>query len=274
MNYNQVIFSFKPLEPWSEILIAYLSELKFESFEETSDGIIGYILENEFSKEDIQGICERLDCPISFDYKTVDQENWNSKWESSFKPIVIDDFCGIRADFHAPIDVDNEIIITPKMSFGTGHHSTTEGMIKAMRHIDFEGKNVLDMGCGTAVLAILAEKLNAKSVQAIDIEEWAYKNAIENAGKNKCKAIEVLFGGSEKIEGDFDIILANINRNILLSDMGVYAAHLKSDGLILFSGFYEKDLNIIKAEATIHKLDYIQHFTIKDWVITTFRKRT
>ena len=274
MNYNQVIFSFEPLEPWSEILIAYLSELKFESFEETSDGIIGYILENEFSKEDIQGICERLDCPISFDYKTVDQENWNSKWESSFKPIVIDDFCGIRADFHAPIDVDNEIIITPKMSFGTGHHSTTEGVIKAMRHIDFEGKSVLDMGCGTAILAILAEKLNAKSVQAIDIEEWAYKNAIENTEKNQCKAIEVLFGGSEKIEGDFDIILANINRNILLADMGVYAAHLKADGLILFSGFYEKDLDIIKAEATIHKLDYIQHFTIKDWVITTFRKRT
>jgi ribosomal protein L11 methyltransferase len=147
-------------------------------------------------------------------------------------------------------------------------------MIKAMRHIDFEGKSILDMGCGTAVLAILAEKLNAKSIQAIDIEEWAYKNAIENTDKNQCKTIEVLFGGSEKIEGDFDIVLANINRNILLADMGVYAAHLKADGLILFSGFYEKDLDIIKAEATIHKLDYIQHFTIKDWVITTFRKRT
>ncbi|MBL6657206.1 MAG: 50S ribosomal protein L11 methyltransferase [Flavobacteriales bacterium] len=274
MNYNQVIFSFELLEPWSEILIAYLSELNFESFEETSEGIIGYILENEFSKDDIQEICEKLDCAISFDYKTVGQENWNSKWESSFNPIVIDDFCGIRADFHSQIEVENEIIITPKMSFGTGHHSTTKGMIKAMRHINFESKNVLDMGCGTAVLAILAEKLNAHSVQAIDIEEWAYKNAIENTQKNECNNITVLFGGSEKIKGDFDIILANINRNILLSDMSIYASHLKADGLILFSGFYEKDLDIIKDEATIHKLDYIEHFTIKDWVITTFRKRT
>lgn len=272
MNYNRVIFTFQPLEPWSEILIAYLSELNFESFEETSDGVVGYILEQDVDKAQIQEICERLDCHISFENKTVIQENWNSKWESSFQPIVIDDFCGIRADFHEPIEVANEIIITPKMSFGTGHHSTTEGMIKAMRTIDFRRKSVLDMGCGTAVLAILAEKLKADTVQAIDIEEWAYKNAIENTQKNQCNKIKVLFGGSEKIKGDFDIILANINRNILLSDMSTYASHLKANGLILFSGFYEKDLDIIREKASKNNLDYIQHFSIKDWVISTFSK--
>lgn len=272
MNYTKVIFAFQPLEPWSEILIAYLSELNFESFEETSEGIIGYILENDFDKAHIQQICEKLDCPISFTNETVKQENWNSKWESSFEPIIIDDFCGIRADFHDSIEVENEIIITPKMSFGTGHHSTTEGMIRAMRYIDFEGKKVLDMGCGTAVLAILAEKLGANSIQAIDIEEWAFKNAIENTQKNDCEQIDVFFGGSEKIEGNFEVILANINRNILLSDMSIYSTHLKRNGLILFSGFYQSDLDLIKEQASKNNLDYIQHFCIKDWVISTFRK--
>jgi len=249
-----------------------LSELNFESFEETTEGIIGYILEQDFNKAQIQDICDQLDCNISFSSRTVEQENWNAKWESSFQPIIIDDFCGIRADFHDSIDVKYEIIITPKMSFGTGHHSTTEGMIKAMKHIDFNGKTVLDMGCGTAVLAILAEKLKAASVLAIDIEEWAYNNAIENTQKNNCQSIEVQHGGSEKIQGDFEVILANINRNILLADMGTYANHLKAGGLILFSGFYESDLELIKQEATQHHLEYSQHFSIKNWVIATFRK--
>ena len=272
MNYKEVLFSFYPLEPWSEILIAYLSELEFESFEDVNSGVRAYIKENEFNLSEIERICNQIDCKIDIQHKIIKQENWNAKWESDFQPITIGDKCGIRADFHQPLDVEYEIIITPKMSFGTGHHATTYGMMESMLNLDFNTKRVLDMGCGTAVLAILAEKLGSLEIQAIDNEEWAYNNAIENSKMNTCQHIEICQGGEEVIVGDFDIILANINRNILLKDMHSYSSHLVSKGLILFSGFYEQDLDLIKEEANRQKLEYISHSAKNKWVTAKFQK--
>ena len=273
MNYKEVLFSFQPLRPWSEILIAYLSDLEFESFEDIDNGVRAYIKESDFNLSDIETICNQLDCNITIDHKVIKPENWNAKWESDFQPITIGEKCGIRADFHQPLDVEYEIIITPKMSFGTGHHATTHGMMDTMLGLDFSSKRVLDMGCGTAVLAILAEKLGSLDIQAIDIEEWAYNNAKENVKMNGALCINVCRGGKEEIDGDFDIILANINRNILLEDMQAYSEHIKHDGLILFSGFYEQDLELIRDEAECHRLKYINHNSKNNWVTAKFQKQ-
>jgi len=272
MNYKEVIFSFQPLQPWNEILVAYLSDLDFESFEYIREGVRAYIKENDFNFSDIESICSQLNCKININHKVIKQENWNYKWESNFQPITIGDKCGVRADFHEPLELDYEIIITPEMSFGTGHHDTTYGMMDTMLSLDFQGKRVLDMGCGTAILAILAHQLGSKKVDAIDIEDWAYNNAIENISMNGSSNIVVYKGGKEKIEGEFDIILANINRNILIQDMNAYSSHLLQDGLILFSGFYEQDLDLIKQEAKRQGLKYISHNSKNNWVTAKFQK--
>ena len=272
MNYKEVIFSFNPLQPWSEILVAYLSDLNFESFEDINEGVRAYIKLDDFNFSDIESICSQLDCKIDINHKIIEQENWNAKWESDFQPITIGSKCGIRADFHEPLEVEYEIIITPKMSFGTGHHATTYGMIEAMLSLDFKEKSVLDIGCGTAVLAILAQQLGSNKVDAIDIEEWAYNNAIENISMNGSSNIVVHNGGKEKIKGKFDIILANINRNILIQDMHAYSSHLLQYGLILFSGFYEEDLDSIKQEANKQGLKYISHNSKNNWITAKFQK--
>ena len=272
MNYKEVIFLFQPLNPWSEILIAFLSDLDFESFEEINEGVRAYIKEDDFNFSEIDSICSQLDCKIDINYKVIKQENWNAVWESDFHPITIGNKCGVRADFHKPLDLEYEIIITPKMSFGTGHHATTYGMMEAMLSLDFQEKKVLDMGCGTGVLSILAHQLGSKKVDAVDIEEWAFNNAIENISLNGISNIVVYKGGKEKIEGDFDIILANINRNILIQDMYSYSSHMLQNGLILFSGFYEQDLALISQEAIRQGLKYISHNSKNNWVTAKFQK--
>ena len=273
MNYITVRFYYQPLQPWTDILVAYLSEIKFEGFIENNLGMNAYIKENHFNDEVIQTICNSLDCSINYQSQRLEQENWNAKWESSFEPIIIDRFCGIRAHFHEPLNVQHELIITPKMSFGTGHHYTTSGMIKALKNVDLTNQKVLDMGCGTGVLAILAEKMGSKHIVAIDIDEWAYRNAIENCQQNNCRYIQIKKGGRDQIEGLFNIILANINRNILIDDLSRYSLHLEKNGTILLSGFYESDLGLIKDEANAHSLTYESHFSQQDWVVARFTKK-
>ena len=272
MKYREVTFIYQPLKPWSEILVAFLSELDFETFEEIKQGLRAYIKEDNFNFSKINSICKQLKCKIDIKHKVIIQENWNEKWESDFQPIVIGNKCGIRADFHEPLNVKYEIVINPKMSFGTGHHATTCGMIDAMLHMDFKEKKVLDMGCGTGVLAILANQLGSKKIDAIDIDDWAYNNALENIRMNSSSNIVVHKGGKEKIEGDYDIILANINRNILIQDMYEYSCNLHQNGLVLFSGFYEQDLYLIKQEANRQRLKYISHNTKNNWVTVKFKK--
>ncbi len=254
MDYKEVIFEITPINPWQEILLAHLSELPYDSFVEEANGLKAYILEKDFDEVALKEVCNALAAKINFTISTVKQQNWNASWESDFQPVIVGDACGIRADFHAPLGVKHEIIITPKMSFGTGHHATTFGMMGQMLKMDFSGKRILDMGCGTAVLAILAEQLGASDIQGVDIDEWAYNNALENLEMNACQNIQIEIGGAEKIKGQFDGVLANINRNVLLNDMPIYSNALKRGGFILFSGFYTEDLPLIQSTALANGL--------------------
>lgn len=272
MIFKQINLKFTPVSPWSDILIAYLAELDYNSFEETDDGLKAFVETDKFFEEKLKQVLSDLDVKVEYEVHILKQENWNAKWESNFKPVIIDDRCGIRASFHPSLEVKHEIVITPKMSFGTGHHSTTSGMMKTMMDLDFRNKKVLDMGCGTAVLAILASKLKAKQILAIDIDEWAYTNSIENVEINQADNIEVLQGGSEHIKDNFDIVLANINRNVLLSDMDVYSNSLVKNGDILLSGFYTEDLALISEKSNDCGLTFISSTNQNNWVTAHFQK--
>lgn len=272
MQYREVIFEICPIKPWRDILLAHLGELPYDSFIEVEKGLKAYIMREDFDKVFLEELCAGLDAQISFEVKDIQKQNWNAVWESEFEPIMVGDTCGIRSDFHEPLGVQNEIIITPKMSFGTGHHATTFGMIQQMLQIDFSDKRILDMGCGTAVLAILAEKLGAQEIQGIDVDEWAYNNALENLQMNGCNNIQITIGGTKKIKGVFDGVLANINRNVLLNDIPQYSVALKTDGFILLSGFYTEDLILIKQTAQDCGLKYIQHTNKDNWVAAQFLK--
>ncbi|MDH3698067.1 MAG: 50S ribosomal protein L11 methyltransferase [Flavobacteriaceae bacterium] len=247
--YREVSFSIRPLDPAREILIAELSQLPYESFLETENGLKAYIREADFDIASLQELNILTFGKSQIDYVTriIPEENWNAKWEADFDPILVDGLCLVRAPFHETQDVAYEIVIMPKMSFGTGHHETTFLMIRQMLQLDLIGKNVLDMGCGTGVLAILACKMGAKKVRAIDIDEWSYTNSFENAKSNDCNGIEIEQGDVELLKGpeSYDIILANINRNVLLSDIPNYVNRLNKDGLLLLSGFFTEDLEQI-----------------------------
>jgi ribosomal protein L11 methyltransferase len=254
MNYVEVSFLLDPILPAREVLMAELAELGFESFVESEEGLTAYIQQPDWNEGLLEGLMTSSipDLKISWEVKTIEATNWNAEWEKSFDPISVDGACLIRAPFHE-IQGDYKFVITiePKMSFGTGHHATTHLIISEMLQMEWEGLDVLDMGSGTAVLAILAEKKGARDIDAIDIDEWAFENAEENASRNDCSKIRCLLGGAELL-GDkkYDIILANINRNILLRDMNLYRAVLKDGGKILFSGFYEQDVFELEKVAT------------------------
>ena len=272
MIFKQINLKFNPVNPWSDILVAYLSELEYDSFEEIDSGLKAFVETDKFSEESLNQVLSNLDIKVEYDLQNLKQENWNAKWESNFKAVIIDDRCGIRASFHPSLGVKHEIVITPKMSFGTGHHSTTFGMMKTMIDLDFINKKVLDMGCGTAVLAILASMLKAKEILAVDIDEWAYTNSLENIQINNVSIVDVVQGGSEQIKETFDIILANINRNVLLSDMGVYSKALVENGDILLSGFYTEDLTLITEKSNECGLSLISSTHHNNWVTAHFKK--
>lgn len=261
----------------SEILIAELNDIAYESYTETEDGVSAYILEKFFDLDKVKNlqVNEIPGVKIEYTNGVIKTQNWNAVWEKNFEPIIVDDQCLIRAPFHKDTPKTKyEIIIEPKMSFGTGHHETTFLMLKTMLEIDFEDKNVLDMGCGTGVLAILASIKNANKITAIDIDEWAYNNSVENISKNKCENIEVFQGDASLLKNqEFDIVIANINRNILLNDIKHYASVLKPKGTLLLSGIYDKDIPMIKNEASENNLEYISFLEKHKWVAVRFQKR-
>lgn len=233
-------FSFKiaPLQPWSEILMAQLIEIGFDSFTEELDGILGYIPEESFNEDSLKSLplMSSPEVEISYTYQPMPNINWNEEWEKNFSPINIEEKVLIRAEFHEPRPDLHEIIIQPKMSFGTGHHPTTHLMIQQMLDMDFTDKKVLDMGCGTSVLAIYAKQRGANEVTAIDIDEWSVENSIENAERNSVQ-LNISQGTAESLGAEsYDIILANINRNILISDIPTYVSVLKDKGQLLLSG--------------------------------------
>lgn len=266
-------FKVAPLQPASEILIAELGYAGFESFVESDEGVTAYIQKedwNAFILEDIQ-VLKSEEFKISYDFNEIENVNWNAEWESNFEPIVVDNRVTVRAPFHPIPDTEFDIIIEPKMSFGTGHHETTHMMIQHILKNDFKDKSVLDMGCGTGVLAIMAEKVGASRAYAIDIDNWCYLNSLENAERNKCKNISVFEGDSGLLAGkSYDIIIANINRNVLLDDIPIYANCLKPNGILLLSGFYKDDIAIIERACNLNMLKLNETLQRGEWVSLKF----
>jgi ribosomal protein L11 methyltransferase len=227
-------------ESVKEQLIALLSLIKFEGFEEKDNTLIAYADEASFNEVEIEAMCKQFD--LEFSTSIIPQQNWNALWESNFEPVVVDDFCAIRADFHQPIpNIEHDIIITPKMSFGTGHHATTYLMIKQMRDIDFENKSVADFGTGTGILAIMAEKLGASKIVAIDYDDWSIENTTENLERNNCSRIEILKADNFSSSYTFDIILANINKNVIVDNLKSLTNGLSKGGKLLLSGLLKSD---------------------------------
>lgn len=255
MQYTAVHFKFAFAEDFAaDIFVAELAELGFESFENDAEGIIAYIPSVNYQEQLLAGLIE------TFPYAgaeiketlTIADQNWNEEWEKHFfQPIVIDNKCVIHSSFHTDIpSMEYDILIDPKMAFGTGHHATTSLIVSELLQMDLHGKSLLDMGCGTAVLAILASKRGAGPITAIDIDNWCTENSLENIALNHVDNIEVLQGDANLLPGRrFDIVLANINRNILLTDMHLYADCLPQGGILYMSGFYTEDVPQIEAEA-------------------------
>jgi ribosomal protein L11 methyltransferase len=252
-----------------DILVAELGQVGFESFTENPDGVEAYIQKADWNAsllDDIQ-ILQSEEVTFSYDVKEIEQVNWNEEWEKNFEPIVVADQVSVRAPFHQNPGLQYDIVIEPKMSFGTGHHETTYLMIQHLMELDLHGKKVLDMGCGTGILAIFAEMKGAASIDAIDIDNWCYENSLENVERNNCHHISVFEGDSSLLKSSaYDVIIANINRNILLKDMSVYTDGLRENGILLLSGFYTEDIEKINASAESNGLKQDKKLTRNNWV--------
>ncbi|MFB1039726.1 MAG: 50S ribosomal protein L11 methyltransferase [Polaribacter sp.] len=267
--YIEYNFTFSPKEPISEILIAELGNVGFESFVETENGVTAYIQKTDWSAEILADVFVLNSDEFSIEYNQneVPQTNWNAAWEKNFEPIQVDDLVSIRAPFHKNPNLKYDIVIEPKMSFGTGHHETTHMMVQHLLQLDLENKKVLDMGCGTGILAIFAEMKGAKPLDAIDIDNWCYENSVENVTRNNCENISVYEGDAALlVDKKYDVIIANINRNILLMDMKVYTNCLEAGGILLLSGFYEQDIPVIDAEVIKYGLKLEKFIQRNNWV--------
>ncbi len=253
----------------ADMLMAMLGEIGFEGFEEADDLLKAYISKEEWNEKSVEAITEPFS--LSYRWEEVPAQNWNVVWESHFEPVVIDDFVAVRADFHEPISgVQYEIVITPKMSFGTGHHATTTMMIQQMRNLDFSNKSVFDFGTGTGILSVLAEKLGAAVILAIDNDEWSIENGRENKERNGCERIIIELRNDADINGLFDVILANINRNIILDNFSFLSSQLKEKGCLLVSGLLWEDEEIIRKEAGRYGLTHINTVHRQQWISLLF----
>lgn len=274
--YIEYQFKINPKEPATEILIAELGNLNFESFVETEEGLTAYIQKEDWHTNllDEVFILQSKEFNIVAEYSEIAQTNWNAEWEKNFNPIIVDDLVSIRAPFHNNPNVKYDIVIEPKMSFGTGHHETTHMMVQHILQLKLENKKVLDIGCGTGILAIFAEMKGAKPIDAIDIDNWCYLNSIENAERNNCNSISVYEGDASLLKNkNYDVIIANINRNILLNDINIYANCLSSGGILLLSGFYKEDFTIINKEAENQNLKLDGELTKNNWMSLKFVKQ-
>ncbi len=262
----------------AEIFMAELAEIGFDTFEEVDTGLKAYIEETDFNASVFEELISRYKPMFDFEVESqsVEKENWNKKWEENYDPIVVDERCIVRATFHQieqsyPI----EIIVNPQMSFGTGHHATTWQMLKLQIDTDFKGKKVLDLGSGTGVLAIMAAKLGATTVEATDIDEWCIANSQENFALNGLEGIKVQQGAVADLQFDdpYDILLANINKNVLLAEMPHYSELLATGGKLFLSGFYEADIDDILASAGQYKLEKVRASSKNDWAALVLVKK-
>lgn len=278
MNYIELKYPKPADEITSDLLVSDLGEAGFESFSEDELFISAYIPEKDFLLEnlfDLAPLKKFYDDGV-LEINLIEDQNWNAVWESNYPPVLIANRCFVRAPFHEPDPkAEFNILIKPKMAFGTAHHETTELMTELLLETDVAGKVVLDMGCGTGVLAILASMKGAERITAIDFDEWAYKNSLENVEVNSIENIEVLMGDAEKINTSekFDLILANINKNTLLKDLSVYASALKGDGQLFLSGFYDSDLEDISKKAMENGLIFDSSRTKNKWTAAVYLKQ-
>jgi len=273
--YIEYDFTVVPKEPGTEILIAELGVAGFESFVENEAGVTAYIQKQDWNTAILNDILvlNSKEFSISFTEKEVAQTNWNSEWEKNFEQIQVDNLVSIRAPFHEDPQLKYDIVIEPKMSFGTGHHETTHMMVQHLINLDLEGKKTLDMGCGTGILAIFAEMKGAKPIDAIDIDNWCYLNSIENAERNKCSQITVYEGDVSLLTAKkYDVLIANINRNILLNDLKTYTNCLDKDGILLLSGFYQEDIPVIDSEVSNCGLVLEKTIERNNWVALKYKK--
>lgn len=274
MDYTQYTFTVTPPEPGSDILIAMLGDIGFESFVQNNTGFEAYILSENLNEALINDL-DFSDFTYTFTKTIIPKTNWNDEWEKNFTPVYVEDLACIRAHFHPiPTNVLHDIIITPKMSFGTGHHDTTWLMSKSMFNLQIEQSSVLDMGCGTGILAILAKKMNAKNVLGIDIDDWSIENSIENAEVNLTKEIKFEKGDASllPLTETFDIILANINKNVLKNDLSKYYNCLKKEGFLLLSGFFTTDVEELKQLATKIGFNFVEKFNKNEWAVIKLQK--
>ena len=267
-------FNVSPKEPATEMLIAQLGYVGFESFVEQDYGVTAYIQKQEWNSKILEDVflLNSNEFNITFEYNEIAQTNWNEEWEKNFNPIQVDDLVSIRAPFHTNPSLQFDIVIEPKMSFGTGHHETTHMMVQHLLALDLDTKKVLDMGCGTGILAIFAEMKGAKPIDAIDIDRWCYENSLENIQRNNCNHITVYEGDASLLKEKYDVIIANINRNILLSDMKTYTDCLNENGVLLLSGFYKEDIVIIEDEVTKHGVTFETMIQRNNWVALKYVK--
>lgn len=278
MDYIVVEFTCVAIEDWQQdLLVNDLADIGFDTFEDTDKGFDAFIPEPNFNPATLETVLIQLpqEVEIIYEVRTIAHQNWNEIWESNFQPISIGERCYVRATFHEPKpEFPLEIVIDPKMAFGTGHHQTTSLMMETLLDEDLKDKTVLDMGCGTGILGILALKLGAKSVVAIDNDPACFESTKENSKLNAVTGISAICGGKSVIPDEkFEVIIANINRNILLDQIANYANAIDKDGILLMSGFYEgDDLDILKTKASNEGFEYMSHKTRDRWVAAKFRR--
>jgi ribosomal protein L11 methyltransferase len=276
MNYIELAVKVEPREQGSDVLIAQLSELEYESFVENDEGFLAYIQEQFYDESKLNlTLSLYVDFfKISYTTKVIPQQNWNKEWESSFQPIEVDGECYIRAPFHpAKKGFKYDVIIEPKMSFGTGHHNTTQLMISKLMKLNVAGKSLLDMGCGTGVLAIVASMMGADPITAIDIDDWSVENTTENLAKNNINNVTVHKGNAQILQKKiFHTILANINKNVLLADLPVYVQSLEKGGNLILSGFFETDITELKVKATELGVKFEDKAVSEQWTMLHFIK--
>ncbi|CAA0151210.1 50S ribosomal protein L11 methyltransferase [Tenacibaculum maritimum] len=272
IEYNFIV---SPKEPATEILIAELGAAGFESFVENETGVVAYIQKDFWNKEILNDIfiLNAGEFSIKYTQQEIAQTNWNAEWEKNFPPIQVDAKVSIRAPFHENPNLPYDIVIEPKMSFGTGHHETTHMMVQHLLEMDVAGMKTLDMGCGTGILAIFAEMRGANPIDAIDIDNWCYENSLENIKRNNSKHIAVFEGDSALLNNKkYDLIIANINRNILLMDMEIYTNCLHKEGVLLLSGFYKEDIPVINEEVIKYGLKLDKTLERNNWVALKYLK--
>lgn len=275
-SYLVLDFKIEPVEPGRDILLALLDNMGYDSFEETPQGLKAYVETEDFSAEELESLplFHSEEFTLSYSSEKLETINWNEEWERNYEPVRLGNQLLIRAPFHPPQgEFEHEILIEPKMSFGTGHHFTTRLMARAMFELDFKDKKVLDMGTGTGILAILAQQLGARDIEAIDNFDWAVENTAENAERNQADKVKAELGDAEVLPGrHYDILLANINRNVLLEDMKTYVDTLEEGGDLLLSGFFAYDFDLIDAEARKQGMSFISKIEEERWLCCHYRK--